>query len=220
MNRTREPIQQDDEGAYQISDFLKEELTITMDEFSPHGKFEIKYKASRKKEDFLVDRRFLDGNDGGPAMLIYNVDEFLVKGKKGAYVDLRKILGMDLKFETAKFANLEMRAPEQVRQLVALNSVRTDVDTDLPIVCIGSLCEPDASEPIPNLYYDPLVVVEELSWNILIANFLSQRGLPANIDARRSLITDVTNARENLLNLIDSETGNITEAAVKIATFS
>lgn len=212
-------VHQNDEGAYQISESLKEVVEVGLDDFTQFGKFQLKYKATRTKDNLVVDRSFLDGKKDGPAVLIFDVDNLVVKGAGGAIIDLRKLFPEGGELLTGELANPEYRAPEIHKQMIALNEFRVGVDDDHPMVVIGNLDADEAQNAILEYGYDPKYVVEDLTWNILFANFYEKLGLPGDKDAVDAMRTKIIASRTRLLNLLDQGNGDVTNQAMKIASF-
>jgi hypothetical protein len=219
MNPIREPISQDDEGAYQIDEELKHITEIGIPKFRTFGQFQLKYLARRDKNDLIVDKSFLDGDPKGPPVVIFKVEDFIV-GKEGAgQVNLCRILDSKVRFITGEFANLQYRPPELHKKMIALNTVATDSETGNPLVMIGNLDTEEASTPLPEYYYEPSTVVEEIVWNVLVANFFSQFGMPADKEAGSMMRVEVEKVRNELLKLLVDGKGDMTKVAYSIANF-
>lgn len=212
-------VHQNDEGAYQISESLKEVVEVGLDNFTQFGKYQLRYRGTRTKDNFVVDRSFVDGKKDGPTVLIFGIEEFVIRGGQGATIDLSKLMPEGGEFLTGELSNPEYRAPEIHKQMIALNEFRVGVDDDYPMVVIGNLDADEAQNAILEYGYDPEYVVEDLTWNILFANFYEKLGLPGDKDAIDAVRTKIIASRTRLLNLLDQGNGDVTNQAMKIASF-
>lgn len=220
MRNIREPVHQDDEAAYHIDEAFKPITEIGLPQFTRFGEFNLKYLAKRNPADLIIDREFLDGKPNGPVIVVFEVTDFIVQGQQGASVDLRQLLDPDVQLLTGDFANIQYRAPELLLQLISLNSCRVDYATGMPVIRIGNLDSGEAQNPIPERNYAPEFVVEDLTWNVLMANYLRKFGLPGNTEAESTMKAEVREARNRLLEALNKPGSDITEEMKALLDFS